>query len=217
MADIQHSGMTSIQCHEPKHITNTLTSQSGMVITPSSTTAGTSELRRLVASDIDIAGSTSPFSEYATYADTVYTSGSPLSVVADTRTKVTIDGLGPETDESTLPPSVSFWDTIGNEMTPQYETDSYNVRLTFKASTTPANAFVDVDLDIGGATGVILQETKPLLRASSGTNWVTVTWPLYTGSIFVANGGEFYITPNEDTDFWDFGIYISRTRKGGTS
>lgn len=52
MADIQHSTLTSSQVHEPKHISTSGTSDAGKVITPSSTTAGTSELRKLT--DLEI-------------------------------------------------------------------------------------------------------------------------------------------------------------------
>ncbi|MDY0087122.1 MAG: hypothetical protein RBS78_00990 [Coriobacteriia bacterium] len=49
-----HSGMTHAEVHEPKHITLTLTSDAGKVITPSSTVAGTSELRNLVKSEVGL-------------------------------------------------------------------------------------------------------------------------------------------------------------------
>lgn len=52
MADLQHSTLTSSQVHEPKHITSSSTGDSGKVITPSGTSAGTSELRNLLESEI---------------------------------------------------------------------------------------------------------------------------------------------------------------------
>lgn len=49
---IQHSAIQSADCHEPKHITSSGTSDAGKVITPSAVSAGTSTLRLLVASEV---------------------------------------------------------------------------------------------------------------------------------------------------------------------
>lgn len=215
MADIQHSVITSSDCHEPKHISTSLTSQSGMVITPSSTVAGTSELRNLVFQELDEAGSVSVLNTYATYQDSTYTSSVPLAVTAGVRTKVTIDALGAQTDETNLPVGVSLWNSTTNKMTPTFTTDTYDVRLTFTANTAAGGDDVLVDLDIGVGTP-ILQEAKPLLKAPSNTP-ILCNWSMYVGTDFLANGGEFYVTPSANTTFWDFGIFIERKRKGGTS
>ena len=53
MANVQHAGLVSAECHEPKLITDTLITDTGKVITPSGTLAGTSELRKLKFSEID--------------------------------------------------------------------------------------------------------------------------------------------------------------------
>lgn len=52
MANLEHSTLTTSQVHEPKHITSASTGDTGKVITPSSTSGGTSELRYLVESEI---------------------------------------------------------------------------------------------------------------------------------------------------------------------
>lgn len=52
MANLEHDSLGSSQVHEPKHITSAGTGDSGKVITPSGTTAGTSELRTLLLSEI---------------------------------------------------------------------------------------------------------------------------------------------------------------------
>lgn len=50
---IEHVDIPNAELHEPKNIPTSNTSDTGKVITPSSTVSGTSELRRLVASEID--------------------------------------------------------------------------------------------------------------------------------------------------------------------
>jgi len=53
MANLEHTALNSSQVHEPKHITNAGTADAGQVITPSSSTAGESTLRRLVESEVN--------------------------------------------------------------------------------------------------------------------------------------------------------------------
>lgn len=50
---ILHNAIQSADCHEPKHITNSVPGDAGKVITPSGVSAGTSVLRKLTVSEID--------------------------------------------------------------------------------------------------------------------------------------------------------------------
>jgi hypothetical protein len=52
MADLQHDTLTHSQVHEPKWISLSNTADTGKVITPSSSVSGTSELRKLVETEI---------------------------------------------------------------------------------------------------------------------------------------------------------------------
>lgn len=208
MADVQHTNLTSAQCHEPKHISSSLTSQSGMVITPSSTTAGTSELRSLTIEDIDSAR------PYGNYADSTYTSGSPLAIASGVRTKITCDGLGSNTTEIDMPGGGSLWNSSTNKVTPFNEDDCYDLRVVLKANPGATNEDVTLELDIGGGVGVILEETRPLLRGAA-TNDLVFSWPIFCKSTFITNGGELYLTGSAtSTDVWDISIYVVRVRKG---
>lgn len=53
MANVQHSGLTSPDTHEPKHITLNDTSATGKIITNSGSVSAQSEYRRLTPADID--------------------------------------------------------------------------------------------------------------------------------------------------------------------
>ena len=55
MADVQHKDLATADCHEPKLISATTTGDAGKVLTPSSTVAGTSQLRKLKPSELDYA------------------------------------------------------------------------------------------------------------------------------------------------------------------
>lgn len=87
----EHNALTGTSLHEPKNIAGAATSDTGKVITPSSSSAGTSELRQLVESEIS--NKTEYFS--VTFVD-ISTAGSIYAVIpfSGTLTKVwtAIDG-----------------------------------------------------------------------------------------------------------------------------
>ena len=212
---VQHVSIQSVNCHEPKHITTATTGDSGKVITASGSTNGESEFRVLTIDDIDTSGTPSPFTYWAYYADNQYTEASPRAITSATRAKITINGSGSATDTSNLPVGVDLWDTVNNIVTPEAEQDALMVRLTYKCSTAGTNAYVTHDLDIGGALGVILEENRRIFKESEATNRMVISWPVFCGSTFFANGGELYVTPSADIEAWDFAVSITRMHKGG--
>lgn len=215
MADIQHADLPNNLLHEPLHIQTSTTSDSGKVITPSSVTNGESQLRYLTVGDITNSGATS-WTGWAQYADSTYTSASKLAVSAGVRTKVTIDGLGTRTNTSGLPSGVSsFWNTGTNKLTPASVNDAYDIRLNFKCAldSTSADRYVDVELDIGGSIGVVAANTYLMIK-DTATHQFIFNFPVFSAATFIANGGEFYVTPSFATDFWDFEVLVVRTHKG---
>jgi len=52
MANLEHTTLSSAQVHEPKHITSATTSDTGKVITPSSSVNNVSQLRYLNLDEI---------------------------------------------------------------------------------------------------------------------------------------------------------------------
>lgn len=201
--------------HESKQILGAITTDAGKVITPSAVSNGVGVLRRLLLSDVDTTVQT-PWTGWEHIADATYTSGSPRAILASARTQITIDGAGTATEQGYLPEGVTgFWNIGNNQFGPANEGDFYDVRLQFKCSTAGTSAFVDCELDIGGSLGTIVQETRPILKAGAATNSIMFSWPVFTLGTFIANGGTFYITPSDDTDFWDFTITIVRVHNGG--
>lgn len=213
---IDHKDFTNpARVHEPKQMLSSTIADTGKVITPSSVDNGVGVLRKLTLSEVDTTVET-PWTGWEHSVDSTYTSGSPLSITGGTRTKVTIDGAGTASENSYLPEEASaLWNVGNNTFDPVYVGDCYDVRLQFKCSTTNSGDYVDCDLDIGGSLGVILAETRPILKASDATNTVVFSWPVFTMDTFLANSGEFYITPSANTDFWDFAITIIKTHNGG--
>lgn len=211
----EHSTITSANCHEPKHISTSTTADTGKVITPSSTVNGTSELRKITVEEINPAGQTL-WAGWQRSEDTTYTSGSPLAINPAARTQITIDGNGSGTTVAYSPSgSGTFWDVSTNKIIPDNEGDGYLARITFKAKTLTASSYFDIDLDIGGGLGVILNQTKVFAKGTGVEHSFVITWPLFTLATFVANGGTLNITPSSnDQTFYDFAITIFKTYSG---
>lgn len=217
---IQHKDILSNNTHEPRHISSASTSDAGKVITPSSNTAGTSVLRSLEMEDIDLSGSKSVFTYWYRYVDGQFTQGSPKTVSASTKYKVTIDNLrtGPNAPlggtGSVL--GVELWDTVNNEITPENGLDVLMATLNFKCSTSGSDLYLDLEVDAGG-TYKQVEKTLVIPKGSGDTNNFSVDFPVYATGEYSANNPEIFITPASSTDFWDFDLYLTRVHKGSTN
>lgn len=87
-----------------------------------------------------------------------------------------------------------LWDKVANKIVPISTFDTYNVRVTFKAEDyAGTNPDLKFELDIGGALGVVVSQTIPLLKGGAEQS-ITVSFPVFSGSTFVTNGGSIYLT-----------------------
>lgn len=173
---IEHVDITTGEIHEPKG--------------QSSANAG-----EVYVADGLGSGNHIRYQGWAQYEDTDTTVGTPSqTLTAATRTKWTNDGgtLTLEKNPSDL--LVPMWDTTNNKHVPIAEFDTYHLRVTFTAEnyagTTP---YVEFELDIGGAIGVIYSDSISLRKGGSAQS-VGFTIPVFTGSTYFANGGEIYLT-----------------------
>ena len=207
-----HVSLTdSAEIHEAKQIVDAVAADAGKVITPSSTD-GQGELRKLDISELTVTGAAA-HTGWGQYSDSTYTSGSPLSI-ASTTAQLTCDGAGSQTNTSYLPGGATLWDTSTNKITPQTAFDFYIVRVTFVADPNTANDYFDLKLDIGGGIGVIWQETRGFLKGTNPQSF-SFTIPVYTGSTFLANGGQLDITTSGTVTFYDIGITICKVHSEG--
>lgn len=191
---VQHSAIPDAQLHEPKGVAN---ASAGEVYIADGAGSG------------EWVGPTA----WYTWKDGQYTSGAKRSITATTRTKVTINGSAFTAGDGTG--SSSFWSTANNEVVAEGEDYVYDVRFDFKAQSATASAYIDVEYDVGGTTGVILTRTY-VLSKTAATNSVVQSMHFFVGSDFAANGMEIYVTPSANTDFWDFGIFITRVHRSTT-
>lgn len=151
---------------------------------------------------------------WATYGDTVYTSGSPFSITSGTTS--TLPNNAGTVINTQLPTGVtSFYDSSTNKFTPENDGDYYTVTIRFKAQTTAAvGGYFDFGIDIGGALGVQFKETKIFAKGAGIEHNFSIVVPCYTASTFVANGGLVKITSGLGTmTIYDINFQFDRVHK----
>lgn len=212
----EHEDITgSGNIHEEKHISDATTADAGKVVTPSGASNGVGVLRQLALNELDTVTNRTPMTGWEFAHDSTYTSGSPLAITGGVRTKITNDGV--TLLEQDLPESTTnLWDTVSNKIVLPFERDLLHFRLTFTVETAATSAYLDFDVDIGGATGVIFEGNRVLTKVSPDFNRFVITAPLYGDSVFLANGAEIYVTPSHDVELYDIRLLVSKLHHGGS-
>lgn len=129
------------------------------------------------------------------YQDSRTTSGTPtLTLSPSTRTKLVCDGNVTINSQSPSDALVPMWDTTDNKIVPISEFDLYELRVQFSAENYGGTSpYLDLDLDIGGGIGQIVWRNISLNKSGAVVK-TSAAFPVYAGSTFFANGGEFYLT-----------------------
>jgi hypothetical protein len=162
--------------------------------------------------DLIVSLSANSGSGWAHYADSTYTSGSPLTIASGVRTKLTNDGADGASDSTYA--EEDWWDTATDKVVSTKDGAMFDLRVNFKAAyASGTNVAVAGDLDIGGAVGIVINDTKLFNKGSGTAQSFVFSIPYFTGSTFVANGGDFYLTPTSAITVWDISISIFRTFK----
>ena len=147
---------------------------------------------------------------WAYYADgTSTTQGTAQSILADARDQMLNDGVG-RTEIGQIQDMTPPW--VNDKLAVELDC-TYQVRLTFEAETAAGgtgNHFT-VDMDIGGAIGVIWAGTEMLAKGAGVEHSYTFSIPSFAGTTFVANGGTLYITPSVNLDIWNVAVFVVRT------
>lgn len=150
---------------------------------------------------------------WITYEDSTYTEGSPL-VIASARGKLTCDGLGSGTYKAEAPDGVAeFFNTTTNKILGINVGDACDIRIDFKAKCSTVSAYFDLELDIGGAQGIITARTLSSSKGAGNEQRYSPSFGYYTLATFVANGGDIYIDSSEDgttVSIYDIKITIKR-------
>lgn len=146
-------------------------------------------------------------------SDNTYTVGSPKAITGGVRTKLDISA--DSVIESQAPvgtTAATFWDNTNKKMLTENSGDAYIVRLNATIDPATTNTYFTLELDIGGSQGAILSRTQSLSKGSAIDTYSTTNL-IYALGTFAANGGEFYITPNNNIDIYDMSLVIARTHR----
>jgi hypothetical protein len=119
--------------------------------------------------------------------------------------QLSIDGAGSASQKSYLPPAIrasgALWNTTDDAITPIALGDAYSVRvdLPITAKSGSPNTIL-VQLDIGGTGSpsvVIVNESIAVPGSVPYT--LTLSYPLFVGATFLANGCEIFLSTDTGT------------------
>lgn len=146
---------------------------------------------------------------WADYADTTYTSGSPLAVLADTDTVLPNDGLGG--NQSQEPPGVTMYD--GSVITGR---NGDGLLFTLEMKVVPTNGaatYIEVWIDIGGAVGELYRRIATFPKGQDVERTITLTTAGYTLDTWEQNGATVYVRCNGTCNIYDIRYILTRTHK----
>lgn len=200
MATIDHSNLGSGEIHEPKGV---FSASSNQVYVANGTGSGSWTYFP------------TGWGYYADASGAAQTFDSTPSVLQ-------IDGAGPTTEESYLPPEIrgsgSLWDTTNNLITPISVGDSYDVRIDLPITATATSpAYLFWTLDIGGGSSITIGiASGTLVIAKTAPFTLSIGVPVFCLSTFKTNGGQIFLsTDSGSVDVDEATIYISRNHAGG--
>lgn len=156
----------------------------------------------------------SGFTGWEQITDSTYTIGSPITILSGVTGKIQ---TGTVTKIKTqLPTGVTgFWDETTDKLLGINNGDAFTLSLRFKASMNVADGISDVAINIGGALNVISQETLLFAKGSGVEQRFDIDLSYFTGTTFMANGGDIEITPlNGNISIYDIVLVIFRIHKG---
>ena len=148
------------------------------------------------------------------HLDGQYTAVAPRTILAGVRTQMTIDGVAGDMGHPVTVHNGDnhFWNITTNKIVPSGLNDFGIIRvaMTGKSPIAVTNRF-EIELDIGaGPYPVIFKQTAHLSKGANAEESYNFIIPLFAGPEFIANGGSIYITPQDDAEFWEFGITAVR-------
>lgn len=175
---IEHNAIGAGEIHEPKGVT-------------------TAPAGGLYVADGSTSGNWTRYQGWGQYQDSRRTVGTPTQTLsASTRTKLICDGGYLTVEKLPSDAGGSLWNTTTNKVNPISAFDIYHMRVGFWAENyAGTNPYIDFTLDIGSPIGEITWRDISL-RKSGATVKTSIAFPVFSGSTFLANGGEFYLTYN---------------------
>lgn len=145
---------------------------------------------------------------HASYTDTAYTVGSPLTLLAGVDT-VLPNNSGVIYDDEKPDDITTFYN--GTTITGR-DGDGLAIMIYFKATPSTINSELDIWIDIGGGIGELYRQTVYFRGATK--KGVLYTLPTaYTRATWESNGGTVYVKASVNMTVYGMNFNISRTHK----
>ena len=155
-------------------------------------------------------------SGFATYKDSEHTSVLP-QIIASGATAILTNNAD-SVIETQMPTDATepMWNALTSKIVPIHLNDYYTWVLRFKAKNSVGNGgYMQIGVDIGGTFGTIFVESYSFIRGADVEQSFNVTLRGYTGSTFMANGGQPKLTStNGITTIYDKEWHLIREHKG---
>lgn len=207
MATIQHKDIPDAQLHQPKGI---VTAADKQVYVADGLSGGT--WRKIRSTDIDMSNKAYNVFGWNDVADSLYTSGSPRSISAVTRTQITNNGAMSQTDQSRLG---VLWDTSNNQFLINDLNSAYTLRIMMKvkadaAAGTPYALKIELESSSGPT---VVSASDITIKGGGYENDVYHSTIVYQGSTINNSPLKVYVTPDTNITLYKLGFVIQRTYK----
>lgn len=202
---IPHKNIPNSDLHEPKDIISAL-ANTVYVSNGFATGVWTRPYEKIV----DRADKTKNVFGWNDIADSLYTSGAPLSISSGVRTKLTNNGLGVQSDTSRLG---AIWNTTTNVFTIDDLNAMYEIRIAMKvkAAAAAGTPYV-VKVELESASGPLVFVARDnYLKGGGYENAIEMTSTFYSGSAINNTALSIYLTPDTNITVYGIGYLIKRT------
>jgi hypothetical protein len=201
---IQHVNIADGQRHEPKGISTATASQ---VYVANGAQSGV--WRKPRETDLDFTNPANNLFGWNDIADSQYTSGAPRAITASTRTQLTNNGLGAQTNTTRLGP---IWSTSNNRFEINDLNATYVAEMSFKATAaavagTPYICLIELE-SANGPT--IIRGHTQFIKGGGTVNIVGVNFLFYMGSFVNNQPLRVFITPDTALNIYDIGFVVQR-------
>lgn len=155
--------------------------------------------------------STTANTGWAQYADTLYTSGAPLTLVADANTALP-NNAGTIIDTHKPSDVPSFY--AGGKITGR-SGDALLITIDFLALPTSVNTtYLDLWFNIGGTVGELYRRVISFPRGNGVVRPIVYTTLVYTLDTWEANGATVNVRANGATSIYNIRYVIARVHRG---
>ena len=201
---IQHVNIADGQRHEPKGISTATASQ---VYVANGAQSGV--WRKPRETDLDFSNPANNLFGWNDIADSQYTSGAPRAITASTRTQLTNNGLGAQTNTTRLGP---IWSTSNNRFEINDLNATYVAEISFKATAAAAAGTPYICLiEMESANGpTVIRGHTQFIKGGGAVNFVGVNFLFYMGSFVNNQPLSIYITPDTNINIYDIGFVVQR-------